>query len=487
MTKDPARADRWALALCIAMAALLVIPARAHAHAFLLGSDPPMGQAVAVAPRTLTLRFSERVQLLKPSDMQVVTRTGRSVEAGPAVVDPAHVNEITVPLQPHLSPGTYTVRYVVVSADSHIVGAALPFAVGSGPVGPPFLGQRPGQGPSETGAWSVSSRFMELVGLCGLVGLLGFRWLVWRPIWGRGSTRTASIAPADREHILAWGRDAFWLAMSSTAVAAMAAELYLLVVYSATALGTSVSRTLGDAAGIGSVISSTRLGHLIQLRGVFLFGVFALGAWQLITESGSPGQPKTTPRPAGAPVPAAVMALLLVGVLWGLSSQGHASQAPLALLQEAADLIHMAAAAVWVTGLLMLIVALWRLPHVAPRGGAAVATELLTRFSRVALISVAVVVLTGTVRAVAELSDPAQLWDQPYGRSILYKVGLLTLAGGLALRNRRLTLTLSRRAASHPRALTSVRRAAAMELVLAVVIVLVAALLVGQPPGRFSG
>ena len=103
---------------------------------------------------------------------------------------------------------------------------------------------------------------------------------------------------------------------------------------------------------------------------------------------------------------------------------------------------------------------------------------------RVALIAVAAIVATGTVRSVGELSTPSQLWSTTYGQCILIKIGLLGAAGLIALRNRRITLTLERRPTVHPKALVMVRNAAVAELAVAVAILVVASVLVAEVPGR---
>ena len=146
----------------------------------------------------------------------------------------------------------------------------------------------------------------------------------------------------------------------------------------------------------------------------------------------------------------------------------------------------MGAAAIWVGGLVFTTLVIWRLPRAVPGGGAAVATDVLARFSRIALVAVAVVILTGTIRSVGELSAPTQLWTTTYGQCILVKVALLAVAGGVALRNRRITLTLARRASIHPAALRTVRNAAVAEIVIAIAILTVAALLVAEVPGRIG-
>ena len=72
----------------------------------------------------------------------------------------------------------------------------------------------------------------------------------------------------------------------------MIAEGYLLVVQSASVLGTGVWSALRDTNGISQVLSDTRFGSLVQLRGALLFALFAIGAILFIREYGSSGAPK---------------------------------------------------------------------------------------------------------------------------------------------------------------------------------------------------
>ena len=94
--------------------------------------------------------------------------------------------------------------------------------------------------------------------------------------------------------------------------------------------------------------------------------------------------------------------------------------------------------------------------------------RVLARFSRLALVALVLVVATGTLRALAELDAPRQLWETGYGRTILLKVALLCPLVALAARNRR----------------AATARLVGAELALALAIVLVASLLVAEVPGR---
>jgi len=254
------------------------------------------------------------------------------------------------------------------------------------------------------------------------------------------------------------------------------------VVQSASVLGTSVLDALGNATGISQVLGDTRFGSLVQLRGALLFALFAIGAIMFIREYGNAGSPKP-PSATGSRVGAVLMALLLLAVLGGIAAQGHASVTSLSTLQVGAQLVHIVAAAVWIAGLALLAISYRRLPAVAPAAGPSLSTRLLARFSRVALVAVALVIITGVIRAIGELDDPAQLWDTAYGRSILYKVALLLPIGALALYNRRVLEALRRVPRPNIPTMRLVRRMAASELALALAVVVIASLLVAQVPG----
>ncbi|HTI33154.1 MAG TPA: CopD family protein, partial [Miltoncostaea sp.] len=159
------------------------------------------------------------------------------------------------------------------------------------------------------------------------------------------------------------------------------------------------------------------------------------------------------------------------------------SQAPLPGLQIGADLAHLASVAVWITGLAATAVVFRRLHRIDP-GGAGVAARLLARFSLVAMAAVTIAIATGVVRSAGELSDPSQLWDTAYGRSIVLKLLLLCPIAFLALHNRKVVTSLRRVATPTGATLRLVRRSVALELAFAVGLIVVASVLVAQVPGR---
>lgn len=108
----------------ILIPALLLGSAAAHAHAYLDHASPRVGSTVRAAPREVTLWFSQK---LEPSfsSAQVQNASGARVDQGAQVSG----MQIHVPVRA-LSPGTYRVRWKVLSVDTHTTEGSFTFRVG---------------------------------------------------------------------------------------------------------------------------------------------------------------------------------------------------------------------------------------------------------------------------------------------------------------------------------------------------------------------
>ncbi len=117
--KNPAK-------IAIVLAAIL-LPAAAHAHAFLDHASPKVGSTVASAPRELLLWFTEK---LEPAFSTVEVRNAQgAVVSSKAQVAPGDGTELRVPLKA-LPPGTYSVSWRVLSVDTHRTQGSFTFRVG---------------------------------------------------------------------------------------------------------------------------------------------------------------------------------------------------------------------------------------------------------------------------------------------------------------------------------------------------------------------
>jgi methionine-rich copper-binding protein CopC len=107
----------------LAVAAVLRAPPAA-AHAFLDHADPRVGSTVA-APAAVTLTFTEPVEEAF-SHVELLDAGGNKVDTA-ALEHPAPATlRVSVPA---LAPGEYTVRWAVVSVDTHPTEGKFTFSV----------------------------------------------------------------------------------------------------------------------------------------------------------------------------------------------------------------------------------------------------------------------------------------------------------------------------------------------------------------------
>ena len=113
--------------LSLLLLALLVGPTDGWAHAFLVRSSPAARATLARPPERVHLWFNERLEPAY-SRASVWDGSGQQVDASDAAVDAAEPTRLTVTV-PALKPGTYTVKFRVLSVDGHVVESQFPFTV----------------------------------------------------------------------------------------------------------------------------------------------------------------------------------------------------------------------------------------------------------------------------------------------------------------------------------------------------------------------
>jgi methionine-rich copper-binding protein CopC len=106
---------------------LLVVLAgsAAMAHAFLDHAEPRVGSTVPTAPREVSLSFTQNVEPAF-SSVEVSDASGARVDLGKPSIS---AGVMRVGLK-SLSPGTYKVRWHVLSVDTHTTEGSFSFHVG---------------------------------------------------------------------------------------------------------------------------------------------------------------------------------------------------------------------------------------------------------------------------------------------------------------------------------------------------------------------
>jgi copper transport protein len=244
-------------------------------------------------------------------------------------------------------------------------------------------------------------------------------------------------------------------------------------------VGSWLVATVSTAGLLPSATVGTTVGKLLLLR-LLVLAVAALLWWRI----------RRTDVPLGR-WDSAGLALLVVE---SFSFAGHAGQGSLVALAATVDALHLAAASVWLGGMTVVAVALSRSSGVAE--GTAERGALVARWSRTAMVAVAVLVLTGAYQAWREIGSVSAALGTPYGRLFLAKMVAVVLSLTLADYARRRWLHRDRparawslagsAAVSAPRpAIARTRRLVAAEAALGmVVLALTAGLTAAVPAAR---
>ena len=463
--------------------ALLLWPPPAQAHANLARSTPAADAVLPQPPARIVLWFTEPIE---PglSEIQVLDAAGGRVDDGNSIVDPRDATAMSVGIDGLLPDGGYVVGWKNVSTiDGHLVRGSFRFSVGAAAAGPaPELPAQPLlQSPAEP-----PIRWLTLLGGLAAVGGLLFELLMLRPALASagGVRREAGGGPAAERAGLSAGlsgrllrrsRRLVWLAAAVFAAASVAHLLLQSVITHETSLWGAV------AGPVWSVLADTEWGRLWLWRA-------ALTAAFIAALAGLPLLARRMEWPDDGGRAQALRLLPLAigaGMLWTLSLTSHgAATAGIRNLALLADYLHLLAAAFWVGALVSLAAGIPLLRRAAPGGGTALLAAILPRFSVVAALSVAALLVTGVFSAWAQVTTPSAL-NTPYGLTLLAKMALslpLLLLGALNLlwvRPR-----LARGGADGPAAGHWLGRFVAGEVVLAVLVLASVGVLTTLEPAR---
>ncbi len=404
----------WLAGVVVAVG-LLAAPSTLLADGALLSAQPAPGARVTVPPDLVRIVLPTRVEraFLR---LEVTDASGRVV-SGPAGRDPRDLRAVSAAVAAP-GRGALTVTWRVLSEDGHPAGGVYRIGVRADPGTP----DEPSPVRSDHGPLPVLARLLALVGPLGLLGLLGLSAGVVAPAVRNAGIVVPGEGPATAEGFRARARDA--LARSTKA---WWAAWWALVV--AAALGVALLPLVvlrGLRAGpddLGTLLGDTRFGvsWRVQAAGLVIVAVASVLAQRRLAGRTPEGAAEAVALGAGP-------LLALAAISWG----GHASAGGDATPNIVIDLLHSVATAAWIGGLLGLaVLAVPAIGRLAEADRTRLAASVVVRFSALAMTAVAVLVVTGVYRALAEVPI-GDLADTGYGRALLVKLGLfaLLLVGG---------------------------------------------------------
>jgi copper transport protein len=423
--------------------AALVPAAPALAHSTLVATEPRRDTIVGHPPDRVLLRFDEPVDTALGS-LSVYDGEGRRVDAG-EIVRPTP-ESVAVALDGELARGTYTVAWRAISADSDPINGAWVFHVEAPGSQPSGIAAEVLEGTDFTvSAFYLGGRFLDFLLLLLCVGGIAAMVL---------ALGAASVEV--RRRLLK--------GLAGCAIA-LAIVALLGVVFQGAAAG---GIALGEAFSwdVVTSVTETRFGRLSLTRAA-IAAVIAVIILLVLRGGGRMSRPVT------------VAAILLgLGLVVTPGFSGHASVSGAVAL--VADAAHVQAAAVWVGGLAFVVAALvltgddrWPL-----------AASSVPLFSTMAVVSVAILLVAGTVNGYLQVRAWRGLWETEYGVLLLVKLGLVVPLLALGVYNNRYAVPRLRAQIASVIERRRFLRFAGAELVVMAAVVGVTAGLVNAPPAR---
>ena len=381
------------------------------AHSQLVSSQPGAGETLPAPPIEIRLAFSEPIDP-RYTSLDLLDGTGRAILLGVGAPDPTdqHILVAAIP------PGTalpldslYTIDWRALSAaDGHTTDGFLTFGVGNvsigghaaGGHGGPAMptGELHGGHSGGAAAAEIQGKVLAYGGAMLAFGLAILAWLVLRPALGR--------LPRG----VAYG--------SGVGLLAGAAGCLLLLVVGADSVPAAVAS--GGGTDYLAFAVGTRIGLLLSAR--FAIGLAAGIVTLAIARLGGSRGPVIAVGLAGV---AGSVGLVLT------AAAGHAS-AFASPIPVAMDIVHIAAASVWLGGLVML-------GALTDFGGTSrlepgTLGRIVPRFSALALVSVTLIALTGIYADWIQTRD-LLAFGTPYGLNLLVKILVFVLALSIGLIN----------------------------------------------------
>ncbi|MGH3061120.1 MAG: CopD family protein, partial [Gaiellaceae bacterium] len=394
-------------------------------------------------PGRVELRFNEPVEM-SLGGIRVFDSQGNRVDADRVL--PNDARRVGVDIEGELERGTYTVAWRGISADSDPISGAFVFHVQERGVQPGGISVESLTGTSTTvDVFFTGGRFFDLALLLLSLG---------------GAVVLVIALPTAPWHV----RRRLYGVLAGLATALALVALLNIFFQGAAAGGLGIL----DAFrwNVFTTVLETRYGEMMLVQAA-LAVTLALTAMALRHSEDRDRRALT-----------ALTLVLGAGMALTPSFSGHASTA--GKLALTSDIAHVIAAALWTGGLGFLVLAL----VLAREDRWPLATRAVPRFSNMAVVSVAALLIAGVINGYLQVRTWSALWETRYGLLLLAKIALVVPLLALGAYNNRYAVPRLKAGIASVLERRRFLTAAGVELAIMVAVVAVTAVLVNAEPAR---
>lgn len=476
------RAGRTLLGVLVVLVSLFVFAAPAAAHTDFESSDPADGSVVSEPVDTVTLTFTGAASSVSDGFV-ALTPTGELQ----APIEILAVDDRTFELRfdPPLAGGAVGVRWSVAAGDSHRIDGAFSFTVDAPApttttsvppttaapttVPEPVESSDPAESSTVTGdsstpeppaAGATESDATDLATVDGVADSTETTSAEQDQLVTTLEDFLTTDAAAPGEGIATTGRTLGFvgvvlaiggLAFAATTLRGARSEIGAVLVAirvagAATAVGAMIEyvgvarlldRSLGDAwstsGGTATVLrmlggAAIAVGIVATIRTVRSSSARSLSAMvadQQITDGPDASHDEAEALSRWSPRSSLVAGVGVALVVVSFWFDGHTVTEGFRPLHAAINSVHVVAGSIWVGGVTLLaVLAWWR----GRAGRVTGVSAMFIRFSSIATVALAAVLVGGAVMAVSILDSPSELTGTEWGRTLLVKSGVVAVA-----------------------------------------------------------
>ena len=365
---------RYRKILILFLLFIVFVPQDVFAHAILEKASPAPNSQVKGPPKEIVLTFNERMEgefysiKVFNADGDIVTESETQLS-----IDQKQLSQVL----PSLSDGTYTVSYRVLSADGHPIEGSYVFTTGeeTSEFEDPGAFKEPididPERSNSDASFSIVSTAIRVFNYIAL--LLSTGWILW------GALRKEEMGEIERSY----KRWAIILQISFLITNILMGFIQM-----------SQLQGIWEMTNIASIMTGTNIGIIWTLSMLLSFLGFIFLTRYIWFDTFW-----------------AILLLLLK------SQNGHAVAFEPAFISISLDFIHLLAASIWSGGLFFILL-FWKRHREYVK-------QFLLIFSRAALVSIIVLIISGAALTIIYLPHLSYLLKTQWGVLLLIKVGLV--------------------------------------------------------------
>ncbi|MES1042273.1 copper resistance protein CopC [Peribacillus simplex] len=418
--------------LIVSLFVLFLNPTMAFGHATIISSNPSPNEAMDTLPEKISIQFSENIQPAFHS-LEVFSQDGDKIQIQDSAISEQSEKVLEARWNGTIDEGIYYIKWRVVSSDGHPIEGTIPFQFGDS-------AGLSDQENSEVNAsfpnsFNVILQSLQYICFAALTGILFFRLSLMQ------DSRLFEASRRTRLYL--------WLSYAGLAFSIFC-SLPLKVTIDAGVGWTDAFKV----SYIKEVLNGTNFGSVWIIEILILLLLFLVIYFMLENSLN-----KSLPY----------LSFIIIACLMICKAlTGHTAAVPNQVLAVLMDFLHLLSMALWLGGLMALLVIL---PGLADRQAVqdkkTFYWSIISRFSKWAFLFVIILIVSGIYSSLQHVPTIHSLFNTTYGQLLLAKIGLMlvmiVLGGFHFLRGKKQTKKLG--------------YSVGMEFGLGVVILLVAALL----------